>query len=367
MLAAIALILSLGNSFMTEGESLSINDLGPTGVSSSPQGVSVIPGPNYVDIAWQAPADPGASPITAYLIYIVRDYNWTGQYPDNVGPIATLGPDARSYRHADLIPGNFYTYYLKAQNSNGLSAYSEWKWARPGYTVPSPPQLWGRIGDSQITLSWQPIGAGGTSVQGFHVYRGPNALNMTLVGTTEGWSSHNGETYGQTGFTDTGLVNGATYFYSVTTFNSMGESLHSNVLSLLPLIAPSNLTAYPPSVDNCGEVDITVNWTFPAESLPQIVAFRAISNHGEAVLVAKENTSHTFRVSGGWGYEFTISAVYVGGNESYSSPVHVSAPMCEGSGYTIEFILLLIVPPIFVGIALVLVAIVLLRKSRQKG
>jgi hypothetical protein len=368
MVFVVALILSLGNSFMTMGQSLSINDLGPVGVPSPPKNVSVSPGLNYVDVVWEAPEVQGASPISAYLIYIVKDYNWTGQYPDNVDPIVILGPDARSYRHTDLVFGNFYTYYLKAQNANGLSAYSDWKWARPGYTVPSAPaELWARIGDRQITLSWLPIGAGGTSVQGFHVYRGMNALNMTMIGTTDGWSSYDGETFGQTGFTETNLVNGVTYFYSVTTFNSMGESPRSNVVSIHPLPAPSNLTAFPPSVDNCEGVDIMVNWTFPAEDLSQIAAFRVISNHAPEVVVAKEINSYTFHVSGGWGYEFRVSALYVDGEESYSDPVHVGAPMCEGSGFMFDPILLLAALSIFIGISLVLVAMILLQKRKRKS
>jgi hypothetical protein len=367
MLIAIILVLSLSSAVLPLSQSLSINHAGAVGRPLPPQNVEAVPGHDCVDLSWEEPIDAGQSPISGYFIYLVQDFNWVGNYPDSIDPFAIVGPEARSYRHSNLYTNQVYVYYMKAENANGLSDYSKWVWATPGRTVPGAPELNGRIGDEKTILSWVPYDAGGTSVRGFNVYRGLSATNMTMVGTTEGWSSYSGETFGQTTFTDTGLVNEVTYFYSVTTFNSMGESQRSNVVSIRPLLAPSNLTAFPPQVDHCEGVDIVVNWTFPAEVLPQIEAFRVIPTHAPPVIVSKQNTSHTVHVSGGWGYGFTVSAIYSDGSESYSDSLFVGAPMCEGYGFGFDLFLLFIVFPVFIGITLIILVIILIQRRKRKG
>jgi len=336
----------------------------PNNVPTAPQHLKAVPGPDNISLSWGAPTYDGGTPIQSYWIYLVQITNWVGPYPDDEEPIAKLGSDARSFLHSGLYSGTTYIYYVKAKNANGLSPYSEWSWATPGLTVPGKPELYGWIGDGFIELRWVPGGSGGTAVTSFNVYRGLNATNVSLVASTYGWSSYMGDVYGNTYYTDNGLTNWINYTYYVTVVNSMGESTRSNIITKRPMEAPRNLTATPSSVGHCGDVDILVNWTFPDDQLPHVIGFKTyrdeFSNHSWQ---SNENRSYTFHVSGGWGYSFRVSAVYDTGEESFSEPLYVGAPMCEGMGW--DWTLYLISLAFVIAVILVIVAIVLKGRGRK--
>jgi fibronectin type 3 domain-containing protein len=85
-------------------------------------------------------------------------------------------------------------------------------------------------GNGQVTLSWAaPSSNGGSAITGYNVYRGTTAggESATPVASVTGLS-----------FTDTGLTNGTTYYYTVAAVNSAGTSAHSGEASTTPS-APS--------------------------------------------------------------------------------------------------------------------------------
>ena len=96
-------------------------------------------------------------------------------------------------------------------------------------TVPSAPQnLKATAGNAQVTLSWSaPSSNGGSAITNYNIYRGTASGGETLL-TTLG---------NVLAYTDTTVTNGQTYYYQVTTVNSVGESNRSNEASATPSTA----------------------------------------------------------------------------------------------------------------------------------
>ncbi len=90
-----------------------------------------------------------------------------------------------------------------------------------GPTIPNPPTgLTATAGNGQVSLSW----TGSTGATSYNVKRSTTSGGPY---TTVGSSS-------STSFTNTGLTNGTTYFYVVTSVNTAGESGNSNQASATP-------------------------------------------------------------------------------------------------------------------------------------
>jgi Glycoside hydrolase family 44/Domain of unknown function (DUF4214)/SdrD B-like domain len=88
-----------------------------------------------------------------------------------------------------------------------------------GFAATAPTGMNGTAGDSQVALSW----TGSAGATSYNIYR------STTPGG-EGTTPYRTNVTG-TAFTDTGLINGTTYFYQVTAVNGSGESARSAELS----------------------------------------------------------------------------------------------------------------------------------------
>src|SRR5439155_3285683 len=86
--------------------------------------------------------------------------------------------------------------------------------------VPSAPQnLQATGGNANVTLSWQaPSSNGGSPITNYKIYRSTSSGTETLLTTTGNVTT----------YTNTGLVNGVTYYYKVSAVNSIGSSALSN-------------------------------------------------------------------------------------------------------------------------------------------
>src|SRR5205807_1350133 len=126
--------------------------------------------------------------------------------------------------------------------------------AAPSVTLSAPQNLQATATGTQISLSWQaPSSNGGSPITNYKIYRSTSSGNERLL-TTIG---------NVTSYTDTGLTNGATYYYKVAAVNSIGISPQSSEASASTSIpsAPQNLQA---SVTGAGNV--TLAWQVPSSN-----------------------------------------------------------------------------------------------------
>lgn len=144
---------------------------------------------------------------------------------------------------------------------NAYAVWHQWDGARYAVrgalfvapTAPgAPTALQATAGNGQVTLSWTaPADNGGSAISAYNVYRSPDGVNFTQVGSTGAAPGH----------VDTSLENGRAYSYRVTAVNGFRESAPSLAVTATPVgppLAPSNLTA----TVEAGQVTLT--WVAPA-------------------------------------------------------------------------------------------------------
>src|SRR6195256_80032 len=158
---------------------------------AAPTGLAATPGNGQVTLNWNA-----SSGATTY--YVKRSTTAGAETQ-----IAT--PTSTSYTDSGLTNGTKYFYVVSAYNSYGQSPNSAEVNATP--TAPATPPaaptgLEATPGNLQVALSWS-ASSGATS---YHVKRSTtNGSGYTQISTSS-----------TTGYIDTGLTNGTTYYYVVS-------------------------------------------------------------------------------------------------------------------------------------------------------
>ena len=182
---------------------------------AAPTGLAATPANAQVNLTWNA-----SSGATGY--YVKR--STTSGSETQIAAQPTTG-----YTDNAVTNGTKYYYVVSAYNSYGQSANSAEVNATPVLSAPvAPTSLTATPGNMQVTLSWS-VSTGATS---YHIKR----------------STTNGSGYAQisapatTGYIDTGLTNGTTYYYIVTALNTAGESANSNQTSATPANAVADVT-----------------------------------------------------------------------------------------------------------------------------
>lgn len=185
--------------------------------------------------------------------------------------------------------------------------------AAPTMHVPTSPS------STQINLSWTD---NASNEQGYRIERGTDGTNYTLIATTAA---------NATGFNDTGLSPGATYFYRVRAVNPGGQSSFGSATLPTRPAAPLNLGA----MGGIGQV--TLNW-LPSFGATFYNVYRATAPGGQgAVPLVSGLTSPTFldsTVTNGVTYYYKVSAVNLGGEsvlsaEASATPLAANPPSVE--------------------------------------
>ncbi len=234
--------------------------------------------------------------------------------------IANLPPTATSLDDTGLVialtPGTQYSYDVEATNLAGPSGPAS---VTVTTLTVAPTNLTATAGNGQVNLTWTaPAGA-----VTYNIYRS----------TTSGGEGATPIQTGVTGtsFTDTGLTNGATYYYEVSAVDPGGESARSAEASatpqqVTPPSAPTNLTA------TAGNTTITLHWTASPGATSYNI-YRSLSGNGEGTTPYKTGVTGTsFMDTGladGTTYFYKVTAVNSAGesapsNEASATPLFVA-------------------------------------------
>jgi hypothetical protein len=189
--------------------------------ASSPAGpatLTTVPGDKCVRLSWAA--STSGSP-TEYRIY--RGTKSDGEVNT---PVGTVGGTTTTFTDTGLQNGKQYFYFVAANNAVGGSPNSNQVSTVPAATATVPAAPTGLVaisGDNSVGLTWT-ASAGAT---GYNVYRGtsPGGEAATALATPTANS-----------FTDTGAVNGTTYYYKVAAKNTAGTSATSAEVSATPSV-----------------------------------------------------------------------------------------------------------------------------------
>jgi hypothetical protein len=125
----------------------------------------------------------------------------------------------------------------------------------PEQTSPSAPQnLTAVAGDASVTLNWEaPSTNGGSPINNFTVYRGPDLGNLTTLALLGNVTS----------YVDENVSNGIEYYYAVSASNLGGEGMMTSAISCTPIWSEHypicNITSPIRQYVNTSEV--TMNWT----------------------------------------------------------------------------------------------------------
>src|SRR3989344_1674786 len=179
----------------------------PPTAPATPTGLIVTPSSTQVNLNWNA-----VTGATAYRVY--RGTNATDL-------ALVISPDTTGTTQTGLVAGTTYYYAVSAFNASGESAKS----AVVSATVPNTPTtlfeptgLTATPATDRINLSWNAV-AGAT---GYKLYRGTSGRvsDLSLLDSPSG-----------TSFTNTSVVAGTTYYYSVSAYNPSGDSFRSAIVS----------------------------------------------------------------------------------------------------------------------------------------
>lgn len=195
-----------------------------------------------------------------------------------------------------------------------------------GGTAPAAPgSVSAAPGDGQATITWA---APSGTVTGYNLYR---AATPGAEGTTPYKAGLSG-----TSVTDTGLTNGATYYYKVSAVNSVGVSPQSSEVSAKPAAAGGSAPSAPGNVSAAsGDGQATLTWAAPSGIVTGYNLYRATASGAEGSAPYKMGLTGTSfvdtGVTNGTTYYYTVAAVNSSGVSRQSSEVFAK-PASAGGG-----------------------------------
>lgn len=213
-------------------------------ITGAPRDLAAESGNKTVVLTWKVPSDTGGAPILNYIIY--RENNGT------VARVAVINPELTYIDH-DVVNGLNYTYWISASNLLDEGPRSLPAEAHPASVPFSSTNITAMSNTTAktITLNWTVPEDGGANISGYHVYRGLDAGNFSLLFTVT-----NGTTYN-----DTDTLRGVRYYYYVVAFNVMGNGSRSEIINCtvppVPPDAPRNLTT------EASDSSVRLTWEAP--------------------------------------------------------------------------------------------------------
>ena len=302
-----------------------VNELGesdPSGETSAtaidvpgaPTGLQAVPVDGSVTLSWAAPADNGGA-ITSYEI-------WAGDAADSLGSLTWQdASEGNQITISNLDNGKTYWFAVSANNDAGGGDQSGAVSATPSRRTSAPELSLGAVGNGSITVTWTaPADDGGSAITGYNLYgcdaSGPCEVRRTSAPLPADASSYT---------IDNPLLNGTTYYITVTAQNAVGESDPSNEASAMPG-APTNVSAAtaPPGKR---AMSATVTWSDDASAKRRGGAPGGTRTHGLQVrnlTLYPLSYGRTLRLAEREGFEPSVQVTPHGGLAN-----RCTRPLCD--------------------------------------
>jgi fibronectin type 3 domain-containing protein len=213
---------------------------------AAPENLMAIGSVGTVSLSWSAPTQNGAA-ISGYTIR-----TWT--YGSLASVAAQIGSSSTSSTLSGLTNGVQYWFSVSAINSAGAGPTSDSTTCTIGSVPSSPTALGTAAGNGYVSITWGvPASNGGISALSYHVWRSTSGTSTLIadLGTTV------------RSYSDTSVVPGTMYYYTVTASNVIGVGAavgpSSVVAATLPG-APITVTA------NDNTTSVLVSWTSPTSN-----------------------------------------------------------------------------------------------------
>lgn len=298
----------------------------PAGDSTEPDaptGLSAVRGDRRIILNWD---DNVESDLAFYNVY------WAAA---SGGPYVLLTTRATSdHVVTGLTNGDEYWFKIAAVDTSGNeSTLSSSDSATPDLpdpddvTVPDIPTGLEAVGtDRTVTLNWDD--AAESDFASYAVYRASQSGGPFVLLTTRTVSS----------YINSGLTNGTTYYYKVSTVDQTGNE--SDPTDEVPGTAEVPIDTIPPPIPTGlsavkGNTTITLNWSdSPASDWENFQVWRSDTSGGTYVLIATR-TASDFTDTGltnGEDYFYKIIAVDTAGNPSAFSAIASATPSAPAPG-----------------------------------
>jgi fibronectin type 3 domain-containing protein len=194
-----------------DGESVPSAEASATLAPNAPAGVSAVAGVADVTVTWDATVVGAAS----YNLY------WSTK-PGVTAATGIKVSDAKTpFVQTGLDSGQTYYYVVTAVNAGGESALSTE--ASASLAPAAPTAVSAVSGNAQVTVDWNDDVFGATS---YNLYWSTTAGVTKTTGTKVAGA--------KAPFVHTGLTNGTTYYYVITSVGAGGESVESAQASAKP-------------------------------------------------------------------------------------------------------------------------------------
>ncbi|MCL4406091.1 MAG: fibronectin type III domain-containing protein [Patescibacteria group bacterium] len=261
--------------------------------------LAAVAGNNMVSLAWSAPYNNGGSSIASYKVY-------RGTYSGGEAFLARA--NNTTFSDYNVVNGTTYYYKVSAVNAKGESPYSNEASANPiVWTTPviisnQAPVLTGSAGDAQTFLSWS--FQGNSPVSYYKIYRGSYPGSESYYVTAN-----------STSYTNTGLQNGATYYYRVSAMTAFGESSLSQSVVLTPYSTWNNYQYQTPNavsgLNAYGNNNrIVLNWSYSGPAVSGYRIYRGTYAGGEYAIATSYSVSYEDHgVSSGHTYYYRVSGL----------------------------------------------------------
>jgi len=176
----------------------------PAGPPSAPTGVTAVTTSGQATVSWTAAAANG-SPVTGYTV------------SNGAGLTCTTTTTSCTVR--GLTNGQSYTFVVRAANALGSSPLSVASAVVVPFTIPGAPMsVSAASGNGSATISWnKPRSNGGAAIATYLVSDGTDTCSTSQLSCTV-----------------FGLVNGATYSFTVVAINAAGASTPSGSVQVTP-------------------------------------------------------------------------------------------------------------------------------------